>query len=202
MNSTLLLPSAPPRRNPLRAECMQPPHNPTSFHTLSTYHTTLAPIRRSAGWDHVDHEFHVADKMPDYAHADPCRQEMRSVYIFDLFVSRPSAPDLSTKLGQLDFKATAAPAHLTEVNVGVFFEQASPPPHSPTPPPVKHLCQHTPQPPSSPLTQPPNHTHALAPCRHAHALPSRTCLIPPHHTLDPARVPSSREQVHAVDDKF
>jgi len=108
------------------------------------------PIRRSAGWNHVDHEFHVADKMPDYAHADPCRQEMRSVYIFDLFVSRPSAPDLSTKLAQLKFKAVASPAHLTEVNVGVFFEQANP-----------HLPAHSsaPQLPSSPFTQPPNHIH-------------------------------------------
>ena len=193
MNSTLLLPSAPPRRNPLRAERTQPPHTTQPTSTLSTYHTTLAPIRRSAGWDHVDHEFHVADKMPDYAHADPCRQEMRSVYIFDLFVSRPSAPDLSTKLGQLDFKAAAAPAHLTEVNVGVFFEQARPPPHPPTPP----ACQ---APASTlPNLQTPrsrNHptTHALAPCRHAQALhrPSRTCLTPPHHTLDLAHVPSSR----------
>ena len=71
----------------------------------------------------------MSDKVPDYAHADPCRQEKRSVYVFDLFVSRPSAPDLSTKLGQLSFKAEAPPAHLTEVNVGVFFEQVLPPSH-------------------------------------------------------------------------
>ena len=77
----------------------------------------------SAGWDHDGHHYEVQDKTPDYAHADPCRQEKRSVYIFDLFVSRPSAPDLKTKLDQLDFSAMAAPAHLTEVNVGVFFEQ-------------------------------------------------------------------------------
>ena len=77
----------------------------------------------SAGWDHESHEFHVSDKKPDYAHADPCRQERRSEYVFKLFVSRPSAPDLSSKLKQLPFKATAEPAHLTEVNVGVFFEQ-------------------------------------------------------------------------------
>ena len=31
--------------------------------------------------------------------------------------------DLTTKLDQLDFKATAAPTHLTDVSVGVFFEQ-------------------------------------------------------------------------------
>ena len=68
--------------------------------------------------------------MPDYAHADTCRQEKRAVYIFDLFVSRPSAPDLTTKLNQLDFKATASPSHLTDVSVGVFFEQAQ---HPPTP---------------------------------------------------------------------
>ena len=65
----------------------------------------------------------MLDKAPDYAHADPCRQEKRAVYIFDLFVTRPSAPDLTKKLNQLDFKATAAPTHLTDVSVGVFFEQ-------------------------------------------------------------------------------
>ena len=47
----------------------------------------------------------MSDKKPDYAHADTCRQEMRSVYVFDLYVSRPSAQDLQTKLKQLPFKA-------------------------------------------------------------------------------------------------
>ena len=62
---------------------------------------------RSAGWDHESHEFHVSDKKPDYAHADTCRQEKRSMYVFDLHVSRRSAQDLQTKLKQLPFKAEA-----------------------------------------------------------------------------------------------
>ena len=110
----------------------------------------------------------MANKMPDYAHADPCRQEMRSVYVFDLFVSRPSAPDLSTKLAQLDFKAAAAPAHLTEVNVGVFFEQASPSP-------AKHL------PAPHPRYHPTTRTHALTP-RTGTRTPSRTLLTTTPHT--------------------
>ena len=79
----------------------------------------------------------MSNKQPDYAHADPCRQERRSAYVFKLFVSRPSAPNLSSKLKQLPFKATAEPAHLTEVNVGVFFEQAFSSHY------ISNTCQHT-----------------------------------------------------------
>ena len=127
--------------------CQSPPsalaQSPIHTHlpyAQTAHHTFHEPSRRSAGWDYVRHEFHVSDHTPDYAHADPCRQEKRSVYIFDLFVSRDSAPDLTTKLAQLPFKASAAPAHLTEVSVGVFFEQASSPPISaPTQsPPITH----------------------------------------------------------------
>ena len=85
----------------------------------------------------------MQDKTPDYAHADPCRQETRSVYIFDLFVSRPSAPDLTTKLDQLDFSAQSAPAHLSDVNVGVFFEQAQPPPAPAAPATPPHSTPHS-----------------------------------------------------------
>ena len=155
---------------PLRADCMQPPSLHLTF-TLSTQHTPRShppatlplPTRRSAGWNHESHEFHVSDKLPDYAHADPCRQEKRSVYVFDLFVSRPSAPDLSTKLSQLSFKAQAAPQHLTEVSVGVFFEQAFPLHISST------ASTNTPHHGCRP-TNHPNHTRAPLPHAHAHAL--------------------------------
>ena len=49
----------------------------------------------------------MSNKQPDYAHADTCRQEMRSIYVFDLYVSRRSAQDLQSKLKQLPFKAEA-----------------------------------------------------------------------------------------------
>ena len=120
----------------------------------------------------------MSDKVPDYAHADPCRQELRSVYVFDLFVSRPSAPDLSSKLDQLSFKADAPPAHLTEVNVGVFFEQALPPSHlsstyqhsrTPHPRPTNHLTTHV----RPHFTQ----THART---HTRTRP----LVPAPHTCD------------------
>ena len=119
--------------NPKRPRLIHRPtyclHSHLHSHSLPLHlalHSSSHLAKRSAGWDHESHEFHVSDKKPDYAHADPCRQERRSAYVFKLFVSRPSAPNLSSKLKQLPFKATAEPAHLTEVNVGVFFEQVAP----------------------------------------------------------------------------
>ena len=152
-----------------------PPHAHTTFNQTSTrtneytWAIRCAP-RRSAGWDHDRHHYEVQDKEPDYAHADPCRQEKRSVYIFDLFVSRPSAPDLTTKVAQLDFNAQAAPEHLTEVSVGVFFEQASSPPIS------QHPSRH---PGISPNTSDPPHPPHPTP-----STPMPTCL-PPMRTCQP-----------------
>ena len=161
----------PPELPFVRIACSHPAYILHSHSAHNTHHaptryppaTLPLPTRRSAGWNHESHEFHVSDKLPDYAHADPCRQEKRSVYVFDLFVSRPSAPDLSTKLSQLGFKAQAAPQHLTEVSVGVFFEQAFPLHISST------ASTNTPHHGCRP-TNHPNHTRAPLPHAHAHAL--------------------------------
>ena len=128
------------------------------------------------------------------------------MYIFHLDVSRPSAPDLTTKLTQLDFKATAAPTHLTDVSVGVFFEQAQ---HPPTPsstrgtrnPPLRYpsfpanpgVAQHDTHHNRTTIDRPPR----------ARQTPPHLTLRTPHPPITPDPNPTPNPiQVRAVDDKL